>query len=74
MITLVIIFFGLNFSQEIPFFDAKRAMDLLNTQCSFGPRFPGSQGHHDFQDSLKTFLDDLVESISFTNVILFVGI
>ena len=36
-------------------------MEFLEYQCSFGPRFPGSSGHHNFQDSLKIFLDDLVE-------------
>ena len=36
-------------------------MELLEYQCSFGPRYPGSEGHDKFQDSLKVFLDKLVD-------------
>ena len=43
------------------YFDGAKAMDHLKYQCSFGPRFPGSEAHDDFADSLKVFLDNLAE-------------
>ena len=58
---IIIILIQLLFSQGAIFFDGQRSMELLEYQCSFGPRFPGSEGHEQFSDSLKTFLDKLVE-------------
>ena len=55
------IFFQLIFTQDVVYFDGNRAMEHLNYQCSFGPRFPGSSGHANFADSLKLFLDNLAE-------------
>ena len=51
---LLIIFLGLSFSMDIPAFDANRAMDLLETQCAFGPRYPGSSGHLE----MKKFMEE----------------
>ena len=56
----IVIIFSIIFSQEIPFFDSNRAMDLLKVQCSFGPRYPGSIGH----DQMKLFLNDFLEPLS----------
>ena len=60
---LTIIIFGLIFSQDIPFFNAKRSMDLLKTQCAFGPRYPGSPGHQQMKKFLKEFLHPLSDSL-----------
>ena len=57
----ICIFFQFIFSQDVVYFNGERAMEHLNYQCSFGPRFPGSSGHSNFSDSLKLFLDDLAE-------------
>ena len=60
-IIYILILSQLIFSQDVVYFNGNRAMEHLNYQCSFGPRFPGSSGHDDFADSLKLFLDNLVE-------------
>ena len=53
MKNLVYIFcISIIFSQKAPYFDEKRAMDLLIKQCDFGPRHPGSAGHK----KMKIFL------------------
>ena len=60
---LVIILFELLFSQDIPFFDSIRAMNLLETQCAFGPRFPGSPGSQKMKIFMKKFLTPLSDSL-----------
>jgi len=60
-IFLLLTFIQFSYSQELVYFDGNRAMELLEYQCNFGPRFPGSKGHDNFADSLKVFLDNLVE-------------
>ena len=67
MYGLFIIFLGLTFSQDIPYFDAKRSMDLLKTQCSFGPRFPGSSGHRQMKKFMEKFLNPLSDSLYIMN-------
>ena len=57
------IFLGLIFSQDIPSFDAKRAMDLLEIQCAFGPRYPGSLGHQHMKKFMENFLNPLSDSL-----------
>jgi len=54
---------GLIFSQDIPSFNANRAMHFLNTQCSFGPRYPGSEGHGKIKKFLKNILYPLSDSL-----------
>jgi len=61
LILYICIFFEFIFNQDVIYFSGNRAMEHLNYQCSFGPRFPGSSGHDDFSDSLKIFLDNLAE-------------
>ena len=61
MLIFFIFIAQLALAQDAIYFDGNRSMELLEYQCSFGPRFPGSDGHRNFQDSLKIFLDDLVE-------------
>ena len=61
IIIYICIFFEFLLSQDIVYFDGNRAMEHLNYQCSFGPRFIGSDGHDNFADSLKLFLDNLAE-------------
>ena len=51
------------FGQNVPPFDGKRAMDLLLTQCAFGPRFPGSEGHSQMKIFMKKFLYPLADSL-----------
>ena len=58
---IIFIIFQILFGQNSIYFDGARAMEHLEYQCSFGPRFPGSKGHNDFADSLKIFLDKLTE-------------
>ena len=62
---LLIILFGLSFNQDIPSFNAKRAMDLLITQCAFGPRYPDSPGHEKMKKFMELFLNPL--SVQSTN-------
>ena len=54
---------GMIFSQEIPYFSEKRAMDLLVKQCDFGPRYPSSVGHEKMKVYLKNFLHPLCDSL-----------
>jgi len=51
------------FSQQIPYFSEKRAMDLLVAQCDFGPRHPGSIGHEKMKVYLTDFLNPLCDSL-----------
>ncbi len=61
MLIILLTFTQLLFSQNAVYFDGKRAMEHLEFQCSFGPRYPGSVGHKIFSDSLIVFLDRLNE-------------
>tara|TARA_Y100001968_G_scaffold63200_1_gene53949 strand:- start:226 stop:1125 length:900 start_codon:yes stop_codon:yes gene_type:complete len=61
IILFLIILLQFSFSQDVIYFDGKRAMHHLEYQCSFGARFPGSSSHDEFADSLKSFLDKLAE-------------
>jgi len=45
------------------YFDGNRAMALLKTQCSFGPRHPGSEGHAKFKPWLIDQLEPLVDEV-----------
>ena len=54
----IIFFLQFIFNQDTVYFDGDRAMEHLNYQCSFSPRFPGSEGHKRFADSLNIFLDN----------------
>jgi hypothetical protein len=38
-------------------------MDLLERQCAFGPRFPGSDGHAQMKEFMKKFLHPLSDSL-----------
>ncbi len=49
--------------QNAPPFDGNRAMNLLNTQCEFGPRFPESEGHLKMKKFLVNFLQPLTDSL-----------
>ena len=60
---LLLLFPGLIFSQDIPSFNAKRAMDLIKTQCAFGPRYPGSPGHRQMKKFMEKFLHPLSDSL-----------
>ncbi len=51
------------FGQNAPSFDGKRAMDLLITQCTIGPRFPGSEGHSQMKKFMQKFLHPLADSL-----------
>ena len=43
------------YGQNAPPFDGNRAMDLLRTQCDFGPRYPGSLGHQKLSNYLYDY-------------------
>ena len=51
------------YGQNAPPFDGNRAMDLLRTQCDFGPRFPGSEGHSQMKKFMYKFLKPLSDSL-----------
>ena len=66
-------------ASEIVFLDGSRAKELLEKQCSFGPRFPGSEGHEnaskfyiDFlranSDTVLVYKHDTISPISKKNV------
>ena len=59
LITFLLICYG----QNAPPFDGNRSMDLLQTQCNFGPRFPGSEGHERMKIFLYKFLKPLSDSL-----------
>ena len=61
--TIILISLVLCFGQNPPPFDGKRAMDLLITQCEFGPRFPGSNGHTQMKIFMENFLLPLTDSL-----------
>ena len=63
MRTFILILMALCFGQNPPQFDGKRAMDLLITQCAFGPRFPGSNGHTQMNKFMENFLYPLSDSL-----------
>ena len=45
-------------------FDARRAFDLLEKQCAFGPRPPGSAAHRETQNFLFTELQKYANSVA----------
>ena len=61
LITLILIVFC--FGQNVPSFNANQAMDLLVKQCTFGPRYPGSNGHIEMKKFLQNFLYPLSDSL-----------
>ena len=63
MRTFILILMAFCFGQNPPQFDGKRAMDLLITQCAFGPRFPGSNGHTQMNKFMENFLYPLSDSL-----------
>ena len=63
MRAIILISLVLCFGQNVPPFDGKRAMDLLITQCEFGPRFPGSDGHSQMKKFMQKFLHPLADSL-----------
>ena len=63
MRTFILILVAFCFGQNPPQFDGKRAMDLLITQCAFGPRFPGSSGHTQMKKFMENFLFPLSDSL-----------
>ena len=60
----IIIFIQFMFSQDIQFFDGKRALKYINQQCDLGPRYPGSEGHKKsinfFTNFFKDFGDEFI--------------
>ena len=61
MIITLLIFLQCLVAQDAIYFNGNRAMEHLEHQCSFGPRYPGSEGHKNFSDSLISFLDNLTD-------------
>ena len=61
MIIILFIFFQYLIGQDAIYFSGNRAMEHLEYQCSFGPRYPGSEGHKEFSDSLILFLNKLTK-------------
>ena len=60
---LIFILFNILYSQETMYFDGSKAMDYLEYQCSFGPRYPGSEGHAKFGTSLEEFLKERADFV-----------
>lgn len=42
---------------KVPSADPARLMALLETQCAYGPRYPGSEGHKQIHEFLRTSLE-----------------
>ena len=60
----IIILFSVTFAQFAPKFDGDEAYEFLLKQCSFGPRYPGSQAHIDFKNYLVDFLKEYSEEVN----------
>ena len=60
---ILIIFLIICNGQNAPPFDGNRAMDLLQTQCDFGPRNPGSAGYYSCLDFMLGELDRYADDI-----------
>ena len=50
-------------SGQVPQFDQDRAYAVLEKQCSFGPRYPGSEGHKKCLDYLYTEMKKYATSV-----------
>ena len=61
MIITLLIFLQCLVAQDAIYFNGNRAMEHLEYQCSFGPRYPGSEGHKKFSDSLISFLNNIAD-------------
>ncbi|MBC8213746.1 MAG: M28 family peptidase [Candidatus Marinimicrobia bacterium] len=55
------------FSQDIPYFSGAKAIEYLEKQCEFGPRFPGSEGHSKTAEYFQKFLNPLVDELIVMN-------
>ncbi len=64
---LFLVVMSIGYAQDIPYFDGNRAMDYLNIQCDFGPRYPGSEGHTNCSLYFQKFLHPLVDEIIVMN-------
>lgn len=53
-----------NPTAEIPKFDARKAFELLQRQCDFGPRNPGSEGHRSCSAFLVKTLSAYADKVS----------
>jgi hypothetical protein len=65
--SLTLLLLGLTFScraQLPPPFDGTRAFGLLEKQCSFGPRVPGSTAHQRCRDYLVTALRGYADQVT----------
>lgn len=60
---LLLIAISFIFCQNVPAFNSNRAMNLLKKQCSFGPRFPESEGHAEMIRFLGNFLKPIVDTL-----------
>lgn len=45
-------------AQSAPYFDGRKAFDLLEAQVAMGPRYNGSPGHQALQETLATYLGE----------------
>ena len=62
-ISVLIFFIYLNLlpAQSVPYFDGDRDYKHLQTQCGFGPRYPGSEGHGEMIKLFTNFLPPLCD-------------
>ena len=65
-ITLFILF-SVCLSNSIPSFNANLSMDYLLKQCSFGPRYPGSEGASKMKKFMKKTLLPLSDTLHIMN-------
>ena len=63
MFKFIVIIFSIVLSNQTSF-DSNKAYDFVLKQCSFGPRYPGSNGHKDCKDYLinqvKSYSDSII--------------
>ena len=56
-------YISFSFAQYAPSFDGKIAYEYLLKQCSFGPRYPGSEAHKDLKDYFENFLNKYADDV-----------
>jgi len=57
------LYFGFSFAQYAPSFNGDAAYDYLLKQCSFGPRYPGSEAHRELKKYFVDFLNQYTSDV-----------
>ena len=57
------LYISFSFAQYAPSFDGEKAYEHLLKQCSFGPRYPGSDAHKKLKNYFVSFLNEYADSV-----------